>query len=195
MKYNVQDANITVIEDEVLVAGEVKIHYAEFTFDDSWNEYDKIAVFKNGAVSKEQLLDGDKCEIPWEVLEKHGILMVGIFGMTSEKRRPTLWAPHKFVNAGTERGEESREPTPDIYQQLIEQIDTTVKNSLKEAEESGEFDGTPGITPHIGKNGNWYIGETDTGVKAEGSEFTEADKEEIVASVLAALPNGDEVSY
>lgn len=29
-------------------------------------------------------------------------------------------------------------------------------------------DGLNGITPHIGDNGNWYLGETDTGVKAEG---------------------------
>lgn len=29
--------------------------------------------------------------------------------------------------------------------------------------------GKDGITPHIGSNGNWYIGETDTGVKAEGT--------------------------
>jgi uncharacterized protein (TIGR02145 family) len=28
--------------------------------------------------------------------------------------------------------------------------------------------GTDGITPHIGENGNWHIGETDTGVPAEG---------------------------
>lgn len=27
-------------------------------------------------------------------------------------------------------------------------------------------DGADGITPHIGDNGNWWIGETDTGVKA-----------------------------
>ena len=29
--------------------------------------------------------------------------------------------------------------------------------------------GTDGTTPHIGKNGNWYIGDTDTGVSAEGA--------------------------
>lgn len=29
-------------------------------------------------------------------------------------------------------------------------------------------DGDDGITPHIGSNGNWYIGDTDTGVKAQG---------------------------
>ena len=30
--------------------------------------------------------------------------------------------------------------------------------------------GENGITPHIGTNGNWYIGETDTGVVAQGKE-------------------------
>lgn len=30
-------------------------------------------------------------------------------------------------------------------------------------------DGADGITPHIGDNGNWFIGETDTGVSAAGN--------------------------
>ena len=30
-------------------------------------------------------------------------------------------------------------------------------------------DGNDGLTPHIGDNGNWWIGDTDTGVKASGS--------------------------
>lgn len=34
---------------------------------------------------------------------------------------------------------------------------------------SGE-DGENGVTPHIGGNGNWYIGLTDTGVQALGSQ-------------------------
>ena len=29
--------------------------------------------------------------------------------------------------------------------------------------------GADGTTPHIGANGNWYIGDTDTGVSAGGS--------------------------
>ena len=31
-------------------------------------------------------------------------------------------------------------------------------------------DGVDGLTPHIGANGNWWIGTTDTGVKAAGSD-------------------------
>ena len=31
-----------------------------------------------------------------------------------------------------------------------------------------ELKGENGITPHIGENGNWFIGDTDTGIKARG---------------------------
>ena len=31
-------------------------------------------------------------------------------------------------------------------------------------------DGDDGITPHIGENGHWYIGDTDTGVTAQGKD-------------------------
>lgn len=33
--------------------------------------------------------------------------------------------------------------------------------------------GKPGITPHIGENGNWWIGETDTGVSAGAENAVE----------------------
>lgn len=61
----------------------------------------------------------------------------------------------------------------------------------------GTLKGTDGTTPHIGTNGNWYLGNTDTGVKAEGTDYvlTSADKSEIAALVLAEIPNGDEVAY
>lgn len=86
--------------------------------------------------------------------------------------------------------------------------------------------GADGVTPHIGDNGNWYIGSTDTGkpsrgaAGAKGSDgangkdgargekgadgktpvrgtdyWTAADKQEIVNSVIAALPDGTEVIY
>lgn len=53
-------------------------------------------------------------------------------------------------------------------EQIAEGIPKTVQNALQEAKDSGEFDGEDGITPHIGENENWYIGNTDTGVMAKG---------------------------
>ena len=74
--------------------------------------------------------------------------------------------------------------------------------------------GADGVTPHIGDNGNWYIGNSDTGKPSRGATgakgldgangktpvrgtdyWTDADKQEIINSVIAALPDGTEVSY
>ena len=83
--------------------------------------------------------------------------------------------------------------------------------------------GADGITPTIGPNGNWFLGATDTGKPSRGETgtpgkdgakgapgapgaaghtpvkgtdyWTAADKQEIVNDVLAALPDGTEVSY
>lgn len=35
--------------------------------------------------------------------------------------------------------------------------------------------GADGVTPHIGQNGNWFIGDTDTNVKAEGTKGDKGD--------------------
>ena len=75
-------------------------------------------------------------------------------------------------------------------------------------------------TPSINENGNWVIGTEDSGVSAKGIKgdkgdkgdtgakgadgktpvkgtdyFTEADKQELVNAVIAALPNGNGVAY
>lgn len=74
--------------------------------------------------------------------------------------------------------------------------------------------GADGVTPHIGDNGNWYLGDTDTGIAATGPTgpqgpagadgktpvkgtdyWTAADQTEIVNDVLAALPTWTGGSY
>ena len=78
-------------------------------------------------------------------------------------------------------------------------------------------DGQDGITPTIGSNGNWYVGQTDTGVAATGPQgiqgetgptgaagytpvrgtdyWTAEDQQAIVDDVLAALPAWEGGSY
>lgn len=55
-----------------------------------------------------------------------------------------------------------------------DELQTGVDTALAKAKASGEFDGAPGdhgtdgITPTIGANGNWYLGDTDTGKPSRG---------------------------
>ena len=55
-------------------------------------------------------------------------------------------------------------------------IPVAVNNALAQAKESGEFDGADGLTPTIGDNGNWYLGETDTGKPSRGEKGDKGDK-------------------
>ena len=46
-------------------------------------------------------------------------------------------------------------------------VGTAVNEALAAAKASGEFDG---ITPTIGNNGNWFLGDTDTGKPSRGAD-------------------------
>lgn len=50
--------------------------------------------------------------------------------------------------------------------------------------------GDPGITPHIGENGNWYLGDTDTGKPSRG-EKGEGASDFIIKMTLAIDDDGN----
>lgn len=86
-----------------------------------------------------------------------------------------------------------------------ETLKPAVSLALAAAKASGEFDGADGLTPTIGENGNWYLGETDTGKPSRGEKgdtpqkgtdyWTAADRQSIVNDVLTALPTWEGGSY
>ena len=49
-------------------------------------------------------------------------------------------------------------------------VGTAVNEALTAAKASGEFDGLDGITPTIGDNGNWFLGDTDTNKPSRGEK-------------------------
>ena len=88
----------------------------------------------------------------------------------TQEQDPTVpeWAkqPQKPSYTADEVGAVSSETLPDA-----------INTALAQAKESGEFDGAAGqdgapgqdgITPTIGDNGNWYLGDTDTGKPSRG---------------------------
>ncbi len=56
---------------------------------------------------------------------------------------------------------------------------------------AGIVTGADGDTPYIGENGNWWIGTTDTGVKAGGFEELSAELTAAIADLNTAIANGD----
>ena len=56
------------------------------------------------------------------------------------------------------------------------ELQATINTALAQAKASGEFDGADGLTPTIGENGNWYLGDTDTGKPSRGDKGDKGDK-------------------
>lgn len=67
----------------------------------------------------------------------------------------------------------------DVGALSAETLKPAVDLALAQAKASGEFDGADGqdgVTPTIGDNGNWYLGETDTGKPSRGDKGDKGDK-------------------
>jgi len=56
-------------------------------------------------------------------------------------------------------------------------------------------DGEDGKTPYIGENGNWYLGNTDTGVKAEGTNGIDGNKLMVGATAPKSSDGNDDDLY
>ena len=68
--------------------------------------------------------------------------------------------------AEREANETEREATHDRMKAVVteaESIAAMLRNKL----DTGDYDGEDGLTPYIGNNGNWWIGNEDTGVQAK----------------------------
>ena len=76
------------------------------------------------------------------------------------------------------RAAESAKDSADLAKksaEIVGDAEQIVQDALRDAKESGEFDGEDGITPQIGANGNWFVGATDTGVRAQGKDGAKGD--------------------
>ena len=69
-------------------------------------------------------------------------------------------------------------------------VGTAVNEALAAAKASGEFDGADGITPTIGENGNWFLGNVDTNKPSRGEKGEKGEKGDAGATGPTG-PKGD----
>lgn len=137
MKLQVIGQMIAFTERETLVSGTVNKYRAEFEFDDSWDGYTKTAVFRADSfgrvTSREVLLAGDACQVPHECLIAGALLRVGVYGISGDITTPTIYTQEPIgIARGAEPAESTQDPTPGVYQQIINII------------EAGAITGPPG---------------------------------------------------
>ncbi len=139
IKLKCRNAEISCEEAEILTSGAVSAFDISFEFDSTWHELAKTAVFKNGSLSVSLLIpENGICKIPHEVLERQGMLYIGVYGTGGGITLPTVWCEVGNVNSGTEPAEASKEPTPGAYEQMLSLQMSTAKEAegAKNAAES-----------------------------------------------------------
>lgn len=121
---DVNEQNIDVSDAVKLVAKTVNAYAVKFYFDDTWDDFTKKAVFRTRSVAKEIYLSNDTCLIPWECLQDaNEYLFFGVYGVHEDVVRPTVWSTGRLIHPGACAAEEAQEPTPDVYQQIINLIE------------------------------------------------------------------------
>ena len=196
-----------------IAAGGVLEDKVVFDFCSKWNGFVKTAVFwlDKGEPYEVVLDKDDSCVIPFEVLTNAGNLFFGVYGVNADGVKRTSEVIKYKIEKGAGEGIEHADPTPDMYEQLLERIaeieaggGTVTDEQIATAVESylaeNPVVGTPGAD---GKSAyEIWLAEGNTGTEADflasfkgekgdkGDPYTltDEDKTEIVNLVLAELP-------
>lgn len=201
----VKNKAIRDIEDYELVRGNAEVDRVEVSFDNEWHDMENIyAVWlsEDGNVAVRVPVTDGECAIPWEVMvdvDDVWLTFVGYDEQNEGARIVTrkMAEPFKVVERGYIEGGDATEPTPDAFAQVFEELDKEIAASLKEAKDSGDFDGTT-FTPSVDVLGNlsWTndggkVNPATVNIKGQkGDAFKYAD---FTPEQLAALkgPKGD----
>lgn len=139
--------SVTRHSDGNSVVGTVGVERIEFVFDKTWDGLVKYACFKNTGKPRNQqevrmLLDKTNViDVPWEMYTASGNLYVGVCGSKDGTIvKPTVWALLSSVVKGVKPdGEEAKEATPSLVQQMVAVVD-----SIRKDADEGRFDGKDG---------------------------------------------------
>ena len=159
-----------------------------FSFSLEWEAHEvKTARFVTGSSFEEVAFTGNECPVP--MLSNTTGVKIGVYAGNLQTTTRAFVDCVKSILCGSAT---HAEPPKDIYNQIVELCDEAVKTaqSVEQRVNSGELDGKDGEKGDKGDKG------ADGYTPQKGIDYwTDADKIEIVNDVLAALPDGSEVSY
>lgn len=125
--------------------------YLDFTLETSeeWNEYVKVVQFTRDGKTYDvpDVRPGVQYQVPWEALVGGGTMFVSCYGMFGKTNRATTNELEITVyDSGFYKGDPSEDPTPDKYQQFVNQVldakrdaETAAANAAESASEAEEY--------------------------------------------------------
>ncbi len=131
IKFLVKGQNIETLEHEIIAADQVSFVKVHFAFDNSWKPLHKVVQFTQDENTYNRVLGTEEtsCFLPSELLA--GTVKMSLFGYdaaSSETVRATTVVKTLHIRPSGFDGESSNvPPTPDLYQQLLQKIQSASK--------------------------------------------------------------------
>lgn len=129
LRFEIEENKITTLSRNPLPTNSIDVSMAQFKFDDSWEKYAKVAVFKvylpTGNITFEATIDEQTrdCIIPWEILQyPKQKLYCGVYGLLDGKRITTNYTVACLMVDGPEHAEESQPFTPSEYEDIMNRL-------------------------------------------------------------------------
>lgn len=119
-----QKGKLLVTRQETLISGSSHVYSVQFKFSKDWTGLAKTVIFRTPDGSRSQLLDpSGLCQIPWEVLNKHGVnLMCGVYGQKAGALvLPTVWVNLGMIQEGVSDGG-GTPPSPNQWDQVLQAL-------------------------------------------------------------------------
>lgn len=131
------DQKLTVVNEPLVASGGKHEDFIVFSFCEKWDGFEKVGVFyRDGKKSVEPYYSNvdssNMCEIPYEVIALPGTICFGVFGVLGDVVRTSSMIRYKVENGAITSNLEPSEPTPTIWEQLL----NSYANVLKEVEVS-----------------------------------------------------------
>ena len=133
IKFLVKGQNIETLEHEVIAADQIAFVKIHFVFDNNWKPLHKVVQFTQDEITYNRVLgtENTSCFLPAELTA--GTVKMSLFGYDAEAtktvRATTIVKTLHIRQSGFEGENSNVPPTPDLYQQLLQKIQSASKET------------------------------------------------------------------
>lgn len=133
IKFLVKGQNIETLQHEIIAADQIAFVKIHFVFDNSWNPLHKVVQFTQDEITYNRVLRTEEtsCFLPAELTA--GTVKMSLFGYDAEAtetvRATTIVKTLHIRPSGFEGENSNVPPTPDLYQQLLQKIQSASKRT------------------------------------------------------------------
>ena len=133
IKFLVKGQNIETLEHEIIAADQIAFVKIHFVFDNNWKPLHKVVQFTQDEITYNRVLgtENTSCFLPAELTA--GTVKMSLFGYDAEATetvRASTIVKTLYIRPSGFEGENSNvPPTPDLYQQLLQKIQSASKGT------------------------------------------------------------------